>query len=152
MSLEEIIESRIRDAMSAGRFSNLPGEGRRQRFDPAENLSGNNWLGYKVLRDGGMLPAWLLLAREIEREQEELARLDEEHEALVRAARETGDWPRFYPGIARLRRIYEESARALRLKQDQFNVEAPSIRLERPGIWIEYHLDRLDSRISSPLP
>lgn len=152
MSLEEIIESRIRDAMSAGHFSNLPGEGRRQRFDPAEKLAGSNWLGFKVLRDGEMLPSWLMLAREIESEKASLDLLDGEHVGLVDAARASGRWDYYFPAISRVRSKYEAGARALRAKQDQYNVDAPSLRLERPGIWVEYQLERLDSRVSSPLP
>ncbi len=146
-----MIESRIQEAMSAGVFRNLPGEGKPLGSNEAEKLAGNQWLGFKVLRDADLLPDWLLQARDIEKRQERLAELDARHGRLVEAARESGEWHRFMPGIDQLRRDYERDARELRRRQDRFNHDAPSVRLERPGIWVEYHLERLDSRLSCPV-
>src|SRR5690606_34884129 len=120
------------------------GEGRPQRFDNREDLAGDNWLGFKMLRDADMLPEWLMLARDIERAQAELDRIDRRHEELTDTVRASGRWEVAYPGIARLRAEYETAARTLRRMQDRFNHDAPSIKLERPAIWVEHHLARLD--------
>ncbi len=151
VSYEELVESRIQEALSAGAFRNLPGEGRPLRSWDEEQLAGDQWLGFKVLRDAEMLPEWLLLAREIEQHRETLDQLDQRHENLVLAARQAGRWERLMPVVQQLRAEFEHEARTLRRKQDRFNHDAPNIRLERPGIWVEYHLERLDSRISCPI-
>jgi len=147
MALEDIIESRIQDAMAAGAFDRLQGAGRPFSRNPAESLAGENWMGFKLLQNGGMLPEWLMLAKEIEDENEALRKLDDRHAALVRFATETGAWARHAGAIRSLRAGFEEKARALRARQDRFNMDAPALSLERPGIWVEYHLARLDGRL-----
>jgi hypothetical protein len=147
MSIEKAIESQIQDAIAAGVFDNLPGAGKPLALGEGENLAGDNWLGFRVLQNGGMLPEWLNLARDIERDRERLDALDAEHAALCEAAARTGQWESYLGRIQRLRARYEELARSLRKRQDRFNHDAPGIRSQRPAIWVEYHLERLDRRL-----
>ncbi|HML97388.1 MAG TPA: DUF1992 domain-containing protein [Tepidiformaceae bacterium] len=147
MTFEKAAESQIQEGMAAGLFDNLPGSGKPLALGDGENLAGANWLGFRVLRNAGMLPEWLNLAREIERDCERLDRLDAEHAALCQAAARSGDWHAYRLPIARVRDRYEALARTLRRRQDRFNYDAPGIRSERPAIWVEYHLERLDRRM-----
>ena len=147
VSLDRLIESQIQEAMAAGAFRDLPGAGKPLPPTDAEKLAGENWLGFKVLQNGGMLPEWLTLGREIELELQALDRLDAEHSRLVEAARERGDWARYQSAIAYAEQRFGEQARELRKKQDRFNVKAPGPRSQRPGIWVEFHLDRLRQRV-----
>jgi len=147
MGLEQLIETQIQEAMEAGAFDHLPGAGKPLAWSDLERLAGDNWLGYKVLQNGGMLPDWLGLARDIERDQEQLTSLDQRHAALCESAVAEGDWPRYLPGLHSLVSRYEELARELRKKQDRFNMNAPSLRSERPAIWVEYHIERLRARM-----
>ncbi len=146
VSFEKAVESQIQDAMAAGLFDNLPGTGKPLALGDGEGLAGDNWLGFRVLQNGGMLPEWLNLARDIERDRERLDRLDGEHAALCEAAARSGDWHAYRLPIARVRTRYEDLARSLRKRQDRFNHDAPGIRSERPAIWVEHHLERLDRR------
>lgn len=148
MSLHRLIESRIQDAINEGAFENLAGRGRPLRPDEGLNpLAGDNALGYKVLQNAGMLPTWLSLAREIEADEQRLVEFDQRHAEWVQLAESSGSWERLGPAVRRLRERYAVAARELRRKQDQFNHDAPSIRLERPGIWVEHALERLDERV-----
>jgi hypothetical protein len=147
MSLEKLIESRIQDAVAAGAFDRLPGAGKPFRFDSAEAIAGENWMGFKVLSNGGMLPPWLLLAREIEDDTLRLQRLAGRFHEWVSLAAESGNWRANAPAIHRLRARFLESAIALRKKQDRFNLDAPAMSLERPAIWVEYHVERLDAAL-----
>lgn len=147
MTFEKAVESQIQDAMAAGLFDNLPGAGKPLPLGDGDNLAGDNWLGFRVLQNAGMLPEWLNLARDIERDRGQLDRLDAEHAALCQAAARSGDWHAYRLAIARVRARYEELARSLRARQDRYNHDAPGIRSERPAIWVEYHLDRLDRRV-----
>lgn len=147
MSLEKAVESQIQEAMAAGLFDNLPGAGKPLHFGDGDGLAGENWLGFRILQNGGMLPEWLNLARDIERDRVNLDRLDVEHAALCAAAARSGEWAAYRLPIERVRRRYEELARSLRKRQDRFNHDAPGIRSERPAIWVEYHLERLDRRL-----
>ena len=147
MSLEDLIESRIREAVAEGAFDNLSGAGQPLRFRDEDALAGDNWLGFKVLENGGLLPEWLMLAKEIEADREALRRLDARHAEAVDLAMSSGDAPAHASSIRERRDAFESAARALRRKQDRFNHDAPSIRLERPAIWVEHHLARLDARV-----
>lgn len=151
MSLEELIETRIRDAVAEGAFDNLKGAGQPLRFRNEDALAGDNWLGYKILENGGLLPEWLMLAKDIERDREALRRLDDRHAEAVDLAATSGNWAGHESSIRECRDAFEASARMLRRKQDQFNHDAPSMRLERPAIWVEHHLERLDARVAKRL-
>ena len=146
MSLEDLVNQQIEDAMAAGAFDNLAGAGKPLPHSDAEKLAGDNWLGFKVLQNGGMVPAWLELARDIELEERALERIDERHAELVSGARRHGDWERVAPGLRHAAAQYEERGRALRRRQDSYNLNAPGFRSERPGIWVEFHLERLRER------
>jgi len=146
MSIEKAIESQIQDAMAAGMFDNLPGAGKPLLLGDGGSLAGDNWLGFRVLQNGGMLPEWLNLAKDIERDREHLDRLDAEHAALCQAAALDGGRDGYREAISRIRVRYEELARSLRKRQDRFNHDAPGIRSQRPAIWVEHHLERLDCR------
>jgi hypothetical protein len=145
VSIEKAIESQIQEAMAAGLFDNLPGAGRPLTLRGNENDP--NWLGHHLLSNANILPAWLNLARDIESALQRLQRIDDDHHRLCRNAAATGDWEGHRLALAHARRRYEQLAREIRRQQDRFNLDAPGIRSERPGLWVEYHLQRLDARI-----
>lgn len=151
MSLDKLIESRIQDAMAAGAFSRLSGEGRPLPLLEGDLVAGESWAGYKLLNNAGMLPPWLLLAREIEVDLEQLDRIEARFREWVDLAATTG-WQHHAAAIRRLREQFAERAAAVRRKQDQFNFDAPSLALERPGIWIDYRLGRLDACLRNAGP
>ncbi len=147
MSLEKAIEGQIQDAMAAGAFDNLPGAGRPLPVSREQQaFAGDNWLGYKLLENGGHAPEWLNLGREIELDLEKLDVLDTNHGDFCESAKTAADWVQIGPLLDRLRAKYEERARDIRKKQDQFNFDAPGFRTQRPGIWVEHHLERLVQR------
>ncbi|MDP1911405.1 MAG: DUF1992 domain-containing protein [Hyphomicrobium sp.] len=148
MSFESLAESRIQDAMDAGLFDNLRGAGKPLSSLDDDKLAGDNWMGFHVLRNGGMLPAWLDLAKEIELDLIALKRVDARHQLLADRAQAGGLTKSVEAALITTRREYADFARRIRAKQDQFNMDAPSIGLERPGIWIEHELERLDARIA----
>ena len=147
MRVGELVENRIREAMEEGAFEGLAGEGAPLPPRDAERLAGDLWLAHHILGNAGALPEWLELARAIEREGERLAAIEGEHGALVAQARATGAWRRLAPRIAERRRAFAAAARALRTKQDRYNLEAPGLLSERPAIWVEERLRRLDARV-----
>ncbi len=145
VSFEKLIESRIQEAMAAGAFDQLKGAGERLERTSAEELAGDMWMGYKVLQNGGMLPAWLLLAKEIEVDGEALTKIEARFREWVDLAAAGDAWKRHRAALRKLHGAFAEAARRLRVKQDQFNYDAPVLSLERPGIWVEYRLGRLEA-------
>lgn len=147
MGIDDLIDSRIREAMEQGAFDNLPGAGKPLAPWDDEALAGENWMGFKVLRQAGMLPPWLELGREIERDLERLEAISLEHRRLVERAAQGGDWRRFAPAIRERRDALATLAYGIRKKQEQFNFDAPGHRSQRPPIWVEHHLEKLDARL-----
>ena len=148
MGFAEFVESKIQEAFAEGRFENLRGAGRPLPASYFAGSTGEDWMGFKVLNNGGMLPEWLVLGREVEREREALDRIDAEHARLVTFAVESGASDTAEAAIRVQRQRFEEQARKLKAKQEHFNWEAPGPLSQRPHIWLEYHLDRLDRRVA----
>lgn len=148
MSFDKLIETRIQDAVREGAFEGLRGAGKPLRFDSADELAGTNWMGFKILKNGGTLPAWLQLAREIEDDAARLDGIEEKHREWVVIAAESGEWRRHAPAIGRLRARFVEAAPELRKKQDRYNFEAPTIALERPSVWVDYRVEKLDGTLA----
>ncbi len=142
MAIQDLIEARIQEAMAAGAFDNLRGQGKPLRISEQDQLAGDDALGYLLLNNGGYLPEWLLLAKEIERGALDLDGLLSRFADWVSATSATGEWERQAPALRRMRASIEAQARALRKKQDRFNFDAPSIALERPAIWTEHLMER----------
>lgn len=139
------VESQILEAMAAGVFDGLAGAGKPLDLDEAGG--GNDWAAFRVLRNNGLLPDWLMQGRAIERALGRLADVDREHEAacaLPRPGPEAEASRR--EAIARERARYAALAHEIRAMQERFNREAPGVRSQRPEIWVEYHLGRLDRR------
>lgn len=144
MSLEKLIESQIQDAIAAGAFDNLPGAGQPlPHHSDAEKLAGENWLGFKVLQNGGLVPEWLGLGREIELDLQGLAVLEERYHSLLEAPTRELEPDAHRRAIDYTFGQYETLAREIRRKQDNFNLKAPGHLSQRPGLWVEYHLARL---------
>ena len=61
---ESWVDQAIRDAQERGEFSNLPGEGQPVQVD-RNPLAGDRELGFHVLRNADVLPAWMELARDV---------------------------------------------------------------------------------------
>lgn len=145
MSFEELIESRIREAVEAGVFVGLKGEGQPLKTIGTEAFAGDNWLGFHILENGGMLPAWLLLGKEIETDLLRLSRLRSRYRDLLAVARGSADPTSFSLDLDIRRDAFRELAVIIRRKQDQFNFDAPGRLSERPGLWLEYELAHLDA-------
>lgn len=147
MRFEQLVENRILEAIEEGVFTGLAGEGAPLQLRDADRLAGDLWLAHHILGNAGALPEWLELARTIEDDKKRLADIEGEHGTLVERARSTGEWRRLAPLIAERRREFAAAARALRMKQDRYNIESPSVRNERPAIWVEERLRILDTRV-----
>lgn len=90
MSIEKLVEKKIREAMENGEFDNLAGKGQpidlSEYFAAPEDLR----LGHKLLKDANIVPEELELLREAEALKGELARCssDDEKRKLRRTIEE----------------------------------------------------------------
>lgn len=147
MSYLANVEQRIAEAIGAGAFEGLEGEGQPIDLSRGE-LAGEAWLGHHMLENGQLLPPWLQLARDIELRLSKLELLDVRHAALVREFQETQS-EALVARIEGVRSEFASLARSIRNQQDQFNIDAPGRLSERPGLWVEHLLERLDARLAT---
>ncbi len=70
MDWGSLVERKIQEAMQAGEFDSLPGEGRRLAWED-DALVDRSWqVAYKLLRNAGLAPEWIEVAKEIRGEIE----------------------------------------------------------------------------------
>ncbi len=75
----KIAEQKIQQALREGQFDNLPGKGRPLALEDLSGVPEELRLGYKILRNAGVLPAEMQIRREIHSLQQLLdSCLDEE--------------------------------------------------------------------------
>jgi hypothetical protein len=80
VSIEKLIEKKIREAMENGEFDNLPGSGQPIDLSDYFATPEDFRLGHKLLRDANIIPEELELLREAEALKAELARCSTEDE------------------------------------------------------------------------
>src|SRR5512144_1051817 len=63
--LAKIAEQRIREAMERGEFDNLPFQGKPIKLDDLAGVPEHLRMGYKILKNAGVLPEEMQLKKEI---------------------------------------------------------------------------------------
>lgn len=132
----DLVERRIQEAMAAGAFENLSGQGRPLNLARNPYIDPSLDLAYGLLKNNGCLPEWIARDKEI-REEMEAAR------ARLRAAwaqREAGpaggaDWP---AAVAR----FEKTLAELNRKIDNFNLVTPIVSCQRARLSLADELRR----------
>jgi DnaJ homolog subfamily C member 28 len=56
---DELINSRIEEAMKAGAFDNLPGKGKPLRLNENPNEPSDMQMAHKILKDNDLTPPWI---------------------------------------------------------------------------------------------
>jgi len=138
---EAIAERKIREAMEAGLFDNLPGQGRP--LDLEENPYAGDWeIGFHILRNNRLAPLWIELSREVQE------RADECRAYLERVAR--GADPRQVAARRRFREAYRQRVVELNQVIADFNVVVPFPWLQKGLLSVEEELRKFDERWPSP--
>ena len=129
---ETLIERQIREAMEDGRFDGLPHQGARLPLED-DSAAGDRAIAHRVLRNAGVVPAW------IEADKTVRALLDELDRRIARA-------PRILAlgrlrALDELRRLVDATNRAI----VRVNIEAPTDRQHRRPLDIETELARFEA-------
>ncbi len=123
---DRVIDDKIKTAQDHGAFDNLANHGRPLPNDGEP--SGEDWLANHLLREAGVLPAWLQLRKDIYHERDgvlaALREYDEERQRLNPVD------PRHQAILVRLEERYSARAREINKKIDEHNLRCPSISLE----------------------
>jgi len=79
LAFERLAEEKIRDAIVAGEFDNLPGQGKPLDLSEPPGGRPEDRLGYLVLKNGGFLPEYLQGRQELETALQELAQFEKRY-------------------------------------------------------------------------
>ena len=152
-----LAEKRIRKAIEAGQMTNLSGEGMPLVLDDDAKTPPHLRLAYKILRDNGLAPEWMLLGKELEEQQ---ARLLANVRRGVRAYQGAlGDANRLADPARtaeRYRRIeaawqsacatFHEAAGCINRQITAYNLKVPSGIAHKPYLDIEREINQMLQR------
>ena len=125
---ESIAERKIREAMDAGAFENLPSKGKPIPIDRNPFEDPNLWMAHHLLRVNGFAPAWIEEACEIDRASERL-RTDLKS-ARQRHAAKPPSWQRALDG-------FRQQAAAHNRRILTNNLKSPSTRFHKRPLDVE---------------
>lgn len=117
---ESLIDEQIREAQQQGMFDNLPGSGKPLPKDDSYYLAGDHWMGNKILKDAGFVPAWIELRKEIAAERGEVIAALDRYREQARIL-EPAD-----ASLQALEDRYVQLAREINRKIDAHNGQAPA--------------------------
>jgi hypothetical protein len=83
----KLAENRIKEAMEAGEFDNLRGQGRPLNLEDDSHIPPELRMAYKILKNADCLPPELTLRREVVQLQDLVAALPDEAEKLKQMRR-----------------------------------------------------------------
>ena len=90
LAFERLAEEKIRGAIAAGEFDNLPGQGKPLDLVESPGVRPEDRLGYLALKNGGFLPEYLQWRKELETALQELTQF--EQRCRERLRKHTGAW------------------------------------------------------------
>lgn len=132
-----LVERRIREAMAAGDFDNLPGQGRPLDLTRNPHLDPSLELAYGLLHNSGYVPEWIARDKEI-RQALGVARA-RLGAAWARRQAHPPDESRWQAAVGR----FEEALNQLNRKIDDFNLVVPILGCQRARLRLEDELRRL---------
>ncbi|MCK7578713.1 MAG: DUF1992 domain-containing protein [Chromatiales bacterium] len=83
--LDQIAETRIREAIDRGELRNLPGEGKPLQLDDDSAIPEELRAAYRILKNAGFLPPELQLRKEVRQAEQLLQQLPESERSRARA-------------------------------------------------------------------
>lgn len=90
LAFERLAEEKIRNAIAAGEFDNLPGQGKPLDLAEPPGVRPEDRLGYLTLKNGGFLPEYLQWRKELETALQELTQF--EQRCCERLGKHVGAW------------------------------------------------------------
>ncbi len=140
-----IAERKIKEAIDAGEFDNLPGKGKPLNLDenPMETIM------ERILKRSGALPEWAELAREIQKDVDALAPSKERGLRAIRLARNE---PSRVHAAERLRNDYKERMSTVNKMILKYTYTCPA-SVQRPfrTFRIKEEMEQLEQDIQATL-
>lgn len=134
------IENKIREAEEKGAFRDLPGQGQPLRLDD-DRSDPKYWLAHHLLQTSGLLPSWIEMAKEIDRDEDKIKAIEQEYadwlasQLTALAGLSENDLRARLPGIRaiylRFLQRYHTLLGETQERKQRFNYEVPARSLEK---------------------
>lgn len=131
-----VAERKIKDALEAGEFDNLPGKGQPLDLEVNPFETADQRVANRVLKNARALPEWLQYEKDIQREMQTVTPLRERGLRAIRIARNEAARAR---AVARLRMAYHERIDLINTLILKYSFVTPGA-LQRP--FAPYNLKR----------
>jgi hypothetical protein len=131
---ESIADRRIREAIEAGAFDNLPHHGKPIRIENNPFEDSAEWMAHHLLRVNGFAPPWIEEAKEIDASIARL-RADLQH-ARSRPAHDHREW-------RRVAEEFRQRATELNRRILTYNLKSPSTHFHMRTLAIELEIAAL---------
>jgi DnaJ homolog subfamily C member 28 len=140
------IEEHIRKAIEEGKFDDLPGKGKPLKLEDTTHEDPDWRLAYHVLREGGFSLPWIELQQEIETETAALrASLRSAWEWRLEASGRGDSSLLVEQEWERVVKKFGEQVEKLNKRIFDFNLQAPSISVQRMKLDVERELEMVKS-------
>lgn len=161
--LDRVAERRIQEAMKAGEFDNLPGQGRPLDLsDDNPFVPADMRVAFKALANSNYVPDWMLLAQQIEHDIAKMRYAADLHfDYLRRSLREAANPYAIKHLRARVERLKVEHKRAaaqhaeaileINRKISTFNQTVPIASLVKVSLSFENEMAKYESRVPAYL-
>jgi DnaJ family protein C protein 28 len=138
---EDLVEKKIRDAMRAGEFDNLPGRGRPLNLDENPFEDPSMRMAHRMLRNNGFTLPWIEERKEIDAAVDAL-RADLARSWASYAEAQTAD-PRNASEWERAQSDFRQKLLQLNRRIQDFNLRVPAERFQRLVLNAEREIDKL---------
>ncbi len=161
--LDRIADRRIQEAIEAGEFNNLEGEGKPLHIEDNPFVPKELRAAFKVLENSGYAPDWMTVAQEIDADLATLRRRADEHfDFLKSRLAQIGTDPyavkRLRVEVDRLKAQHRRAAAQhsaavveLNKKIATFNQMMPIASLFRVSLSLELEMERYEARVPAYL-
>jgi hypothetical protein len=159
--VERVAERKIQEAIERGEFDDLPGKGKPINLDDDPMTPPHLRLANKILKNAGVLPDWMQVDQEIDRNRKEVeqafARLLKEYPKRRSRAEMTGgkedDRQRrrrqFAEWLARERTAYLRSVKQVNTDITKLNLIAPSVQRVHVPLNVGKETEQFDAAFAS---
>lgn len=147
-----IIDKQIQKAIEEGQLSNLPGEGKPLVLEDDSHTPPDLRLAYKMLKDNGFAPDWIMMGQELDSKREELlakikisvrayqgALADAERDAQTGELRQR----RVETAWESVQKNLQETAQAFNKEIITYNLKIPQGITHKPQINLEQEIKQL---------
>ncbi len=152
---EDKVEHLIREAQKEGKFSNLANEGKPLKIQEDNPFVAPEWrMAYKIAEDGGYVPPWIELDKEVEQALATARHQREEHRRWVMRRLENiklGPTQNFVRDVRDLYQYHQrfltthrQTLLIINQKIDTFNAHCPVSNLTKSKLFVDDLLKAFD--------